>query len=87
MKRRSNLAQLNGKTIRINCPVLLKRDRENPYDVDAVGVYSKDGGDLQGWLYKKDNNRVHVLKKLETALSIAGEMRLVDGKPVVEFWL
>ena len=78
-----------GNTVRI------ARDRANPYDRDAVGIWL-DGcptGIPLGWLYRKDANREAVLQKIDAGGEIAGHIeqrcRRNGDKPqkVVVFWL
>lgn len=100
MKRQSNLAfnrefpKLSGLSgIPRDHQAFLQRDRDNPFDPDAVGVWLTDlaGGShapVLGWLYRKDANRPTVLEKLDrTGEPIAAHIELRDGKKVVVFWL
>ena len=100
MKRQSNLAfnrefpKLSGLSgIPRDHQAFLQRDRDNPFDPDAVGVWLDGlaGGShtpVLGWLYRKDANRPAVLEKLDrTGEPIACHIEQRDGKKVVVFWL
>lgn len=100
MKRQSNLAfnrespKLSGLSgIPRDHPAFIQRDRDNPFDPNAVGVWLAGlaGGShvpVLGWLYRKDANRPDVLKKLDrTGEPIACHIEQRDGKKVVVFWL
>jgi hypothetical protein len=72
--------------------LILRRDRENPYDSDAVGVWlSSCSGVPFGWLYRKDNNRAEVLSALDRGVEIAGHLEFQDRHTVsqktIVFWL
>ncbi len=81
MQRRSNLAVVRGLDIGRydGSRVRIARDKDNPYDHDAVGVFTP-AGLLLGWLYRKDNNRPVVLVKLDGGQSMFGG---IDGQTVV----
>ncbi len=75
--------------------VRIARDRTNPFDSDAVGVWL-DGYPAvpMGWLYRKDANRDAVLTKLASGGEMKGHIELVQRRPggrdpqkVVVFWL
>jgi len=97
MRRVSNLAfsrefvQRTGVSdFRAGSPVFLGRDRENPYDEDAVGVFLVSCPGLPlGWLYRKDNNREPVLLALDRGQELAGKLEARGGKDLfsVIFWL
>ena len=95
MKRQSNLAfnrefpKLSGLSgIPRDNRALIQRDRDNPFDPDAVGVWLLGRTPVLGWLYRKDANRPAVLEKLDrTGEPIAAHIELRDGKKVVVFWL
>ncbi len=100
MKRQSNLAfnrefpALSGLS-GIPCrgqprdhQAFIQRDRDNPFDPDAVGVWLLGHTPVLGWLYRKDANRSVVLEKLDrTGEPIACHIEQRDGKKVVVFWL
>lgn len=72
--------------------VRIARDRDNPYDTDAVGIWLEGHSTVPlGWLYRKDSNREAVLRKLDDGEDIAGhiEVQKRSGKTqkVVVFWL
>ena len=72
--------------------ILIKRDKDNPYDTDAVGIYLSGHDEPLGWLYKKDDNRQPVLKKLdESGCGIEGRIEQAPegskAKFIVVFWL
>lgn len=74
--------------------VRIAHDRQNPYDGDAVGIWLEDYPAVPlGWLYRKDANRLDVLKKLESIESLYGHIELVKRpgnkapRNVVVFWL
>lgn len=107
MRRVSNLAfnqefpaatGLSG--IRSESPVVLARDRHNPYDPDAVGVWLEAFPKVPlGWLYRKDTNRPVVLQALDQGKQLQGRVQLRTASPrqvqdrrgprqkVVVFWL
>ncbi|WP_312283654.1 hypothetical protein [Candidatus Igneacidithiobacillus taiwanensis] len=74
--------------------VHIARDRQNPFDTDAVGVWL-DGcaATPLGWLYRKDVNRDVVLEKLDAGGEIQGHIKVQkrvgsqSPKKVVVFWL
>ncbi|MBU2803625.1 hypothetical protein HF668_00260 [Acidithiobacillus ferridurans] len=74
---------------------MLNRDRENPFDLDAVGVWLEDvPGIPLGWLYRKDTNRPVVLQALDRGRVIQGRIVLRPGsanrwerQKAVLFWL
>lgn len=74
--------------------VRIAHDRQNPYDVDAVGIWLEGFPTVPlGWLYRKDANRADVLKKLESTGWLDGHVELVKRpgnkapRNVVVFWL
>lgn len=98
MKRVSNLAfnrefpTLSGlKGLPRNCPVTIRRDCDNQYDPDAVGIFMNDHQHALGWLFKKDDNRAPVLEKLDQGGAIEGHVEQAPAgskvKFVVVFWL
>ncbi|MBU2754951.1 hypothetical protein HFU84_06830 [Acidithiobacillus sp. CV18-2] len=102
MRRMSNLAfnqdfpAASGRSgLKAESPVVLGRDRENPYDVDAVGVWLEDiPGIPLGWLYRKDSNRPVVLQALDRGATIQGRIVLRTGsatrqqrQKAVLYWL
>ncbi|WP_226828886.1 hypothetical protein ACQUQQ_00950 [Acidithiobacillus ferrooxidans] len=102
MRRMSNLAfnqdfpAASGRTgLKAESPVILNRDRENPFDLDAVGVWLEDvPGIPLGWLYRKDTNRPVVLQALDRGRVIQGRIVLRPGsanrwerQKAVLFWL
>ncbi len=102
MRRMSNLAfnqdfpAASGRTgLKAESPVILNRDRENPFDLDAVGVWLEDvPGIPLGWLYRKDTNRPVVLQALDRGRIIQGRIVLRPGsanrwerQKAVLFWL
>lgn len=97
MKRQSNLAfnrefpKLSGLSgIPRDHSAFIRRDRDNPYDPDAVGIWLDGYAPVLGWLYRKDNNRLAVLEKLNRAgqaISCHIEQRDGGKKKVVVFWL
>lgn len=95
LKRQSNLAfnrefpKLSGLSgIPRDNRAFLQRDRGNPFDPDAVGVWLEGQATAMGWLYRKDANRPVVLEKLDRSQApIAAHVELRNGKKVVVFWL
>jgi hypothetical protein len=102
MRRMSNLAfnqdfpAASGRSgIKAESRVILNRDRENPFDVDAVGVWLEDVRNIPlGWLYRKDANRPVVLQALDRGTTIQGRIVLRPGsanrqhrQKAVLFWL
>ncbi len=102
MRRLSNLAfnqdfpAASGRSgIKLESLVVLGRDRENPFDVDAVGVWLEDVRNIPlGWLYRKDANRPVVLQALDRGATIQGRIVLRSGsanrqhrQKAVLFWL
>jgi hypothetical protein len=86
----------SGRTgLKAESPVILNRDRENPFDLDAVGVWLEDvPGIPLGWLYRKDTNRPVVLQALDRGRVIQGRIVLRPGsanrwerQKAVLFWL
>jgi len=72
--------------------VQIRRDRDNPYDADAVGIFLADCPAVPlGWLYRKDSNRDAVLRRLDADGTLDGrlEVQRRGGKEqkVVVFWL
>jgi hypothetical protein len=72
--------------------VFLRRDLDNPYDPEAVGVWLDTHPDVPvGWLYRKDSNRPDVLKALQAGKILRGRVRVrtvgSPGQKVVVFWL
>ncbi|WP_436395672.1 hypothetical protein ACSDBR_01355 [Acidithiobacillus ferriphilus] len=81
-------------------PVYIRRDRHNPFDPDAVGVWLEIHPEVAlGWLYRKDTNRPVVLAALDQGKAITGRVQLRNPGPgaasanprarqkVVVFWL
>ncbi len=107
MRRISNLAFNQEFPIRTGLtgipsesPVHILRDRQNPFDRDAVGVWLKSRPEVPlGWLYRKDTNRPVVLAALDDGKVIAGRVQIrtpgLGASPtspkarqkVVVFWL
>jgi hypothetical protein len=99
MRRVSNLAfnrefpTLTGMTVLpAENQVLIRRDRTNPYDQDAVGVWLEAHPSVPvGWLYRKDLNRKVVLQALDQGKTLWGRIQLrtprVNGQKIVVFWL
>lgn len=92
MRRTSNLginrAAFTADDLPDGCKIEIRRDRKNIYDVDAVGVFLDNIDDAAGWLYRKDNNRLVVLDKLDAGGKIEGQIeQAADGKCVVIYWL
>ncbi|WP_437559581.1 hypothetical protein [Acidithiobacillus sulfuriphilus] len=102
MQRFSNLAfnrdfpEASGMTgIPKGSMVRMDRDRANPHDRDAVGVWLEGcpADAPLGWLYRRDANRDAVLQKLDAGGEITGyvdlRVRRKGDKPqkVVVFWL
>ncbi|MEY2340940.1 hypothetical protein AB4090_02385 [Acidithiobacillus sp. IBUN Pt1247-S3] len=102
MRRMSNLAfnqdfpVASGRSgLKAESPVVLGRDLENPFDVDAVGVWLEDiPGIPLGWLYRKDSNRPVVLQALDRGATIQGRIVLRPSsvtrqqrQKAVLFWL
>ncbi|MGE0047695.1 MAG: hypothetical protein AB7T01_02000 [Acidithiobacillus sp.] len=72
--------------------VRIARDTGNRFDTDAVGVWLDGFADVPvGWLYRRDANRVAVLKKLDGGGAITGhiaaQIRTGKKQKVVVFWL
>nr|WP_226818761.1 hypothetical protein [Acidithiobacillus montserratensis] len=74
--------------------VRIARDRQNPFDTEAVGVWLEGFPDTPlGWLYRKDANRDAVLEKLQTVEEIGGHVEMLRRpgtkapQKVVVFWL
>ncbi|MGK9452641.1 hypothetical protein ACSSZE_15490 [Acidithiobacillus caldus] len=96
MRRTSNLAvnsRFSQRTgVLFPAPgsaVRFARDRDNPVDRDAVGIYLPDVPVPLGWLYRKDANRPILLAALDAGKPADGRF-IVSGsgaKPKVEFWL
>lgn len=93
MRRMSNLAfnqefpSLSGMTgLKAESPVVLKRDRKNPFDTEAVGVFLDSAEQDSwptgacavplGWLYRKDTNRPAVLQALDQGKILHGRIVL-----------
>lgn len=99
MRRTSNLAfnrefpQRSGVLeIPSGSSIVLRRDRENPFDADAVGVWLESRPDVpMGWLYRKDNNRAPVLESLDRGKALSGRLEYrssrTNGQKIVVFWL
>ena len=89
MRRVSNLAfnqefpaasGLSG--IRSESHVVLARDRHNPFDSDAVGVWLEGFPKIPlGWLYRKDTNRAVVLQALDQGKQLQGRVQLRAPNP------
>ncbi len=102
MRRVSNLAfnqefpAISGLSgLEAESPVVLLRDRQNPYDTDAVGVWLTEYPSVPlGWLYRKDANRPVVLQALDRGELVRGHVALRPGpadrrsrQKTVVFWL
>jgi hypothetical protein len=99
MRRVSNLAfnrEFPAATGMAGLPadntVFLRRDRQNPYDPEAVGVWLESCPEVPlGWFYRKDNNRTAVLQALNQGKVLQGRVQLrtprSNGQKIVVFWL
>lgn len=94
MRRTSNLAvntRFSQRTgVLFPAPgsaVRFARDRHNPVDRDAVGIYLPDVPVPLGWLYRKDANRPVVLAAIDAGKTVDGRLIAAASKPKVEFWL
>lgn len=98
MKRVSNLAfnneypKLSGRSgLPRKNAIEIRRDKANPFDQNAVGIFFDDESFPVGWLFKKDSNRNPVLSKLDEVEKIDGHIeQAAPGekvKFVVVFWL
>jgi hypothetical protein len=98
MKRTSNLAfnrEFPAKTgltgFKKDNTAVIRRDRANPFDSDAVGIFLPGFDEPAGWLFKKDSNRQVVLDKIQDNGAIDAHIESAPAgskvKFVVVFWL